>query len=161
MNKKIISLVLGAVVLVGISFYAGSKYGSSQNPNTPPMAQNGNGFNRGGANGGQKGMRNGGGFLNGKIVAKDANSITVQLNNSNQNGTQNQGQGSKIVFFTKDIAILKTISGDSSDLVEGKQVMISGTQNPDGSVDAQSIQVRPDMPTATINQAPVTAPVQQ
>ena len=105
---------------------------------------------------GGKGMRAGGGFVTGQIVAMDANSITVELKAmGGQNGAPTTGattQGSKIVFYTGTTSIMKTTDGTANDLSIGKQVSITGTANPDGSVNAQSIQIRPTTlnPTAPI-----------
>ena len=144
-NKKTIGLVICFVVVALISFYAGKSVGAK---NVSSLAQNAGGFTRNGMGGGQRAMR-GGGFVGGQIIAKDATSITVQLNTpasgpNGQNGAgQTQGTGSKIVFYTGSTNIMKTTDGTVDDLAIGKQVSITGTANPDGSVNAQSIQIRP------------------
>jgi len=155
-NKKIVGLVIAFIVVAGISFYAGSKFGGNSNP--APMAQNGNGFARaGGATNGagtQRGARAGGGFVSGQIVSKDATSITVQLNAvGSQNGTANTQtqEGSKIVFYTNGTAIMETTDGTVDDLAVGKNISVTGTANPDGSVNAQSIQIRPAAPAKPVS----------
>lgn len=152
MNKKTIGLVIGFIFLAVAAFYAGDKYASRKN--TAPLAQNTNGFMRNGginnsAGNMQRGSRTGGGFVSGQIVSKDANSITVELratmgqNGPNGGTEQAQGQGSKIVFYTDKTSVMKTADGTMDDLTVGKNVSITGTANSDGSVSAQSIQIRP------------------
>ena len=147
-NKKNIVLVVGFVVVALVFFLAGSSYGkknalTANNQNVPGQLGR-----AGGA--GARGMRAGSGFVNGQIIAVDANSVTVELKAmGGQNGTPTTGataQGSKIVFYTGTTSIMKTTDGTVSDLAVGKQVSITGTANPDGSVNAQSIQIRPTAP---------------
>jgi len=157
MDKKIISLVVGGVVLAGISFYAGSQYANSKNQSA--LSQNTNSALRSG-NLGTRGGSRGGGSLNGQIVAKDATSFTVELRSVGQNGGTAQvagtpvPQGSKIVFYTGQTNITKTVNGKITDLTVGEQVNVVGTANTDGSVTAQSVQIRPAMPVT-----PTTTPV--
>ena len=152
MNKKIISLVVGGIVLAGISFYAGNQYANSKNQSA--LSQNTTGAMRSGGVG-QRGARVGGGSVNGQIIAKDASSITVELRSFGQNSgtTPTSGtpvsQGSKIVFYTDKTSVIKTVDGKVNDLVVGDQISVSGTANTDGSVSAQSIQIRP-VSTASI-----------
>ena len=84
--------------------------------------------------GGYGGTRSGGGFTSGQITAKDAQSITLQLPNGN----------SEVVFYSTSTSITKmtATSLTSDDIAVGTQVMIGGTQNSDGSLTAQSIQIR-------------------
>ena len=89
-------------------------------------------------------------MVNGKIIAKDASSITVEMHAIPKEGTQGTstttGTGSRIVFYTDKTTIAKTLDGTLTDLEIGKDVNIVGTPNPDGSVIAQSIQIRPNGP---------------
>ncbi len=78
------------------------------------------------------GSRTGGGFVTGQIVSADAQSLTVQLANGN----------SEVVFYSSSTSVVKPSPASASDLTPGTTVMIGGTQNSDGSVTAQTIQVR-------------------
>ncbi len=161
-NKKTIGLVVGFVLVAVIFFFIGNQYGKSKNN---AVTQNGNsalrnftgGQNGGQFTGGQRGARTSGGNVIGTILSKDANSITVQLNSfGGGNGGASAGtqtaQGSKIVFYTGSTTVMKTVDGTAADLTVGKMVTISGTANPDGSVNAESIQLRNALP----NQVPVS-----
>lgn len=153
MNKLIPIVIAVAVVVGGGAFFGGMKYTESKNPrgrisqadfqnlqNLSPEerqqrlqelgANAGSGF-RGGFGAGQRGS--GGGFTSGEILSKDDKSITVKM----------QDGGSKIIFLSDSTAIMKTTSGTLADLEVGKNVSVNGTANSDGSVTAQSIQLRP------------------
>lgn len=155
MSKKTkTGLIIGFIIVAVIAFYAGNKYAGGQS--AASVAQNASSYARtGGTAGGTRGMRAGGGFVSGQIVSKDADSITIQLNaptGSNSSATAPVATGSKIVLYTSDTNIMKTTNGTADDLTPGKQVNITGTANPDGSVNAESIQIRPAMPTAPAQQ---------
>lgn len=78
--------------------------------------------------------RNGdGSFTVGQIIAKDDKSITIKSNDGS----------SKIVFFSDSTTIGKTTQGSATDLNNEENVMVNGQANPDGSITAQSIQIRP------------------
>jgi len=130
MNKKIhmITAPIAVVIIVALSFYLGMNYGKGQN--TKPSFANGN----------FQGARNarGGNFISGDIISKDNNSITVQLPT---------GSGSKIIFYSGTTQINKSASGTADDLSKGTSVSVTGTTNSDGSITAQSIQIRPARPT--------------
>lgn len=144
MNKKIIFILVGIIVLVGV-FYGGVSYGKSQ-----ASTQNTNGLstnmqNRVGQFGiNNRGNRNGGGFINGEVISKDANSITVKITNNDPTAT-NAVSGSKIIFFDTNTTVSKMATGSMNDLTNGTQVSITGTTNSDGSLTAKSIQIRPMM----------------
>ena len=106
---------------------------------------------RGGPNGqfqgpgSQKGrFANGAGFVGGTIVAIDSQSITVQLGGPNASSTNSGATGSKIVLFNPTTQVGKFVTGTMTDLKVGSSVMIQGQQNSDGSVTANSIQIRPE-----------------
>ena len=143
MNKKNIILIAGFVVLAIVSFYAGTAYSGSKKSNLPAGS---NQFGQNGQLGQNRGMRTNGGNVFGQIIAKDATSITIQLNaptGPNTNGTATTATGSKIVLYTTSTTVSKTSTGTMADLAVGTNVSVQGTVNPDGSVSAQSISIRP------------------
>ena len=75
----------------------------------------------------------GGGIAVGQITSMDSTSITLQLANGN----------SEVVFFTTSTPVSEPTTVPVSSLKVGTNVMVAGTSNSDGSVTAQSIQVRP------------------
>ncbi len=103
--------------------------------------------------GGMRGMRGGmnGGFVSGQILSKDATSITVALRGTTEAslGTQT-GAGSKIVFLGDNTKIMKTVDGTLADLADGKDVVVTGTPNQDGSITATSIQIRTQNTSAPV-----------
>ena len=139
MNKKIITVIVGFVIVGSGSFYGGMKYGGSRAnsaQNSQFRGAGGQGLRRGAGFGG--GRAAGGQFIGGQIISKDDKSITVSLTDG----------GSKIVFLSASTTIGKTSEGTVNDLGTGIYVMIGGNANSDGSVTAQSVQIRPAPPTA-------------
>ena len=132
-NKKIVFGIVGIIVLVG-AFYGGMIYGgnnvrASINIRSSTFGQNS-------AGGMMRETRNGtgqGGFTAGQIISKDTTSITVGV----------QGGGSKIVFIDNNTKVIKSVDGTITDLATGKEVSVTGTNNADRSVNAQSVQIRP------------------
>lgn len=128
------------IIVAGASFYGGMEFQKSQIKNFKVgagdrMQQ----FQQGGPNasGMGAGKNNGGGFIMGDIISKDDKSITLK----DRNG------GSKIIFFSETTEISKFAQGSAGDLVVGQSVTVVGKTNSDGSVIAQTIQQRPNMPT--------------
>jgi hypothetical protein len=145
--KKLITIVAAVAVVVGSgAFYGGMKYvqgrgGRGNFTNLTPeqrqqfMANTGAGF-RGGTGQGRGGT-NGGDFTSGEIISKDDKSVTVKIRDG----------GSKIIFFSNTTEVGKFVNGTVIDLEIGKNVTVNGTVNQDGSITAQSIQIRPAVPT--------------
>ena len=151
MNKLIPSIIAATVVVAGGAFYVGMKYAEYKNPrgqfsrqdlqNLSPeerqqrlqqFGASGTGLRNGGA-----GSRTPGGFVSGEILSKDDKSITVKMRDG----------GSKIIFYSDTTEIGKFIDGALTELESGKTVSVNGTANSDGSITAQSIQLRPAMPS--------------
>ncbi len=136
--------VVAAIIIAGGSFYGGMLYGKSTvSAANPGQFRNGAGFAGTGTGGtGQGGFRRGGGpggmggFTTGEILSKDATSITLKLRNG----------GSQIIFFSDKTTIGKMTDGTADDLVVGKEAVVMGSANSDGSLNAQSIQIRPVPP---------------
>ena len=141
--KKIVSIAVAVAVIVGGgAFYGGMKYAAAKSPgrgasgqfrNLSPeqvqqMRESGGFAGRGG-----RGGMNGGGFIGGEILSIDGKSLTIKLHEG----------GSKIVFLGDSTEISKFTAGTSDDLEVGKNVMVAGKTNDDGSVTAQTIQLRP------------------
>jgi len=86
-------------------------------------------LNQGGTGGNRTGFRP----VYGEIVSSDDKSITVKL----------QDGSSKIVLFSDATQINKAEKAGKNDLQTGQQVAVFGTQNSDGSITAQNIQLNP------------------
>ena len=102
----------------------------------------GGGWGRGGG-GGRRGGGNfaGGGLVGGEILSTEEKSLTLKLRDG----------GSRLVFFSSGTQILKSATGTIKDFVPGEQVVVTGAENTDGSITAQSIQLRPFMASSTRN----------
>lgn len=142
MDKKISVIILVVVVAI-VGFYTGVKYQGGKTPDLEAMMSTrfsqdqGVGEHVAGMRAGRFGAGAGGEFTAGKIISKDDQSITVEL-------TDTDGEsGSKIVFFSESTKITKTETGGAGDLFIDTQVMVVGTSNEDGSITAQTIQIRP------------------
>jgi len=132
MKKTLLSILAVAVVVGGGAFYGGMKYAenkavSDRQQRIQQFGGSGTGFRNGGS-----GNRTAGGFASGEILSKDDKSITIKMRDG----------GSKIIFFSDTTEIGKFVNGTSSDLEVGKNVSINGTANSDGSITAQTIQLR-------------------
>ena len=130
--KKILPIIIALVVVGGGAFYGGMKYAQSKGSNSARQTRFQQ-FGVGGGAGGQRGTQAGGGFATGEILSKDDKSVTIKLPNG----------GSQIVFYSDTTEVSKFVNGTPSDLEIGKTVTINGKANQDGSITAQSIQLRP------------------
>jgi hypothetical protein len=147
MNKKNIAIIISIIIVAGVSFYGGTIYKPNRNS---ALAGNVSGafanlsleerqarmqqFGSGAA-GGQRGGRANGGFIAGEIISKDDKTITVKLSDG----------GSKIIILSASTNITKAAAGSLDDLKVGESLAVSGSANQDGSVTAQTIQLRSNM----------------
>jgi len=142
--KKILPIILVVIIIVGVGvFYGGMKYGQSKTSSSNPFGQNFQNLTpeqrqqllQGNVGGNlQRGAERGDGanFLSGEVISKDQQSLTIKMPDGS----------SKIIFFSDSTKVSKTIDGATSDIETGKQIMVSGSQNSDGSYTAQTIQIR-------------------
>ena len=140
MDKKIIIAVIASVIIAGGGgFYGGMKFAQSKPPSLNFINAQGGGQRQqqGGAQGtvrNRPGGAQGGGFISGTVLGKDDKSITVKLRDNS----------TKIVFYSGSTSVGKAVAGTAGDLADGQQVTVAGTANPDGSITAQQIQIRPE-----------------
>ncbi len=132
MNKKIITGVM-AIVIIGGSFYGGVIYGKNIIPTRGQFTNVQFTGNARGARGTGVRMGMNGGITFGEIISKDATSITIKM----------QDGSTKIALIASSTQIMKSSAGLLSDLATGINVTITGTANSDGSLSAQSVQIRP------------------
>lgn len=149
MNKNIIITIVLLIVVGAGAFYGGMQYQKMQlvNGSSGQLAGKGNG--QGGLGrrfGGQNGQN--GSAVRGQITSVDTNSVTVQMRDGS----------SKIVLFSNTTNISKAATGSATDLTKGVQVMAVGTNNSDGSVTAQFIQLNPVMMNRTGKNSTGTQP---
>lgn len=124
-NNYLIVAVL-VIVFAGAGFYGGMKYQQSKLGDRQFMMRNGqqsrNGNNRGGFR-----------PVAGEIISADDKSITVKL----------QDDSSKIILVNDKTVINKAQTVAKSELKVGEKVAVFGTENSDGSVTAQNVQLNP------------------
>lgn len=128
MKLNTILLIVILLLLVGGGlFFAGMKYQQSK---LPSFGQFRGAMRQEGAPGAQQ---RGLGTVRGEIISQDEGSITVKL----------PDDSSKIVLISENTEITKAAEGAVDDLEVGKQVMVFGQENSDGSVSAESVQINP------------------
>lgn len=128
-NSLVITLVV-ALIVGAAAFFGGMKYQESKR--TTAFRQFPNVSGRGNAqfNGGNRaGIRP----VNGEIISSDDKSITVKLTDGS----------SKIVLVSDKTTINKASEAQKADLKTGETVAVFGSENTDGSVTAQNIQLNP------------------
>jgi hypothetical protein len=131
MKKNLSILIIAIIIAGGAGFYGGMIYGKQAAPKVATTA----GANRAGFTGtARTGARtgvNGAGIVNGQILAKTDNSLTIKSATA----------GSQIVFLAPSTQIMQSSTTTINNLNVGQNVMVSGTTNSDGSVTARTVQV--------------------
>lgn len=126
MNKLIPAILVTAIVVGAAAFYGGMQYQKSQRG--AGFAGRGGQFRQGFAGGA---LNNG--VVRGQILSNDGRTMTVKLPDGS----------SKIVIFSGNASITEATSSSAAALQSGKEVMVFGTTNSDGSVTAQNVQINP------------------
>lgn len=139
--QVVIAAVVG-LVLLGGGFAAGmtvGKGGPSAAASAPP-SDRGSGSFVGGQGAGGRGA--GGQFLNGRIIAVNDGSLTVEVRQPGQNGAS-PTVTSAIVLVGSTTRVVRTTETDVklSDLKANDSVQIVGTPDTSGSVSASAIVV--------------------
>jgi len=139
-TKQIVTLVVVALVFAGGGFFGGMKYQQSKAPaaGAGRTGQFGGGGGAGGF-GGRRGGANGGSFVSGQVLSQSSNSITVK----------NMAGGSQIVILAPSTQYRKAVDGAASDVTVGGMITVTGTTNSDGSLTAQSVQIRNNTASST------------
>ncbi len=142
-TNTLVACLITAVVVGGGAFYGGMRYQQTKGPGsgmggnfqnlTPDQRSQRFAQFGGGRGGGAGGAAAGNNFASGQIISMDDKSITVKSTNGS----------TKTVYYSGTTSIMKSDSGTASDLGTGKTVTVTGQSNSDGSVTAQSIQIRP------------------
>lgn len=134
MQTKHVSIILAGVILAGAcGFYGGNLYAKSRTGSGQgQQAQMGAGGARIFRAGGQSG-RGVQGMASGEVLSKDGQSLSLKLRDG----------GSKIVFLSASTTVMKLAEAKADDVATGVEVTVNGTPNADGSITAQTIQIRP------------------
>lgn len=129
-NKNLfISVAITAVVAGGAGYYVGAKTGATATASARGQMMGGQGMGRGGfARGGANGN-----VVSGEVVTMSDTSLTVKTREGS----------SRVVLLTGGTKVAKQVDGVKTDVKQGLNVMIIGTQNGDGSVTAETVQIRP------------------
>lgn len=126
MKNNLLVTIIIVIVVAAAGFFGGMQYQKMQQPNATQ-------FNGQGQFGRRFGQNGNGSVVRGQITSDDANSITVQMRDGS----------SKIINITNSTNITKAVSGSKDDVKTGEQIMVFGSNNSDGSITAQTIQLNP------------------
>jgi len=137
-NIKPLYLVIAALLVGGIGFYAGVQFQLTKSTTYGgPMMGNQRNFGQapGNTNGMMNGQRANGtrGPIAGEIISMDATSITVKLPDGS----------SKIVVISATTPVSTSADAKITDLKSGDKIGVFGITNTDGSVTAQTIELNP------------------
>ncbi len=122
---KTFLLIIGVIIIAGGSFWGGTAYQKAH-----PAARSqftGGQFTPG------TGARAGANFTSGQIITEGSGSVTVKMSSGS----------TRIVLVSSATQVMKSASGTLNDLAVGTNVVVTGSTNADGSVTAQSVQIRP------------------
>ncbi len=124
-KEILISIAITLVLSGGIGYALGTYHATSQ------ASIQKSGITNSGMRG-NFGSRAGGGVASGDIVSFDNGMLSLKMRDG----------GSKIIVVASSTKVLKTTEGALSEVTPGQTVMIIGKTNGDGSITAESIQLR-------------------
>jgi len=135
-TMMIIAVVLIIVAAIG-GFVGGMMYQKNQAQSFGMVGANGsrqggNFAGRFGQNGQNANFRP----VRGQVLSMDNNSLTVKMSDGS----------TKIVVLSSSTAFMQSTKASLSDVKTGDTVNVVGTQNSDGSVMAQDVQINPPQP---------------
>jgi len=131
MKKQIFSIFILILIVGSAAFYGGMKYQQNKISSQRLSFQNLSPEQR--QQFAQRTGRTGSNFLSGEVISKDEKSLTIKLLDGS----------TKIVFFSGATEISKSAEGSIEDIEIGKQIVVNGDQNSDGSYTAKTIQLSP------------------
>lgn len=137
MKKNQYILILAALLIGAVSFFAGTRYQSSKGSNLAEStlgksAAQGQRAQQAGQTNNKMGQANQqGGMVNGEITSKDGQSLTVKMSDGS----------TKIVIIADSTSYKKSTDAVVADLTVGENVTVIGTTNTDGSVTAKTVTV--------------------
>jgi len=132
-NKGVITIVMVAIIALGIGFFGGVEYQKGQKTTKTGMQA---GFPSGSGRpsaSGKSGTGRTGGMqpVSGEITSVDSTGITVKTLDG----------GSKIILLSSSTKISLATTGSTTDLKKGATVTIIGITGTDGTVSASSIAI--------------------
>lgn len=138
---KLPLVILISLFTAAIGFFGGVQYQRSKNPAFSNRLAAGQFPGVQGRSGQSNGQNRLAGFrpVSGEILSSDDSTLTVKLEDGS----------SKIIILSDTTEINTAETGTRADLSAGTRVAVFGTENPDGSVTAQNIQLNPRLFTIT------------
>lgn len=132
--RPLVTTIVVSILVAGIAFFGGMKYQQNKAPLNGTGRFMANGQNRGGMNPG--GMRGGLRPSVGEVLSVDDTSVTIKM----------QDGSTKIILLSTATTYSKSNSGTKSDVTKGTTIAVFGTENADGSLTAQNVQLNPMAP---------------
>jgi Cu/Ag efflux protein CusF len=131
-NTMIVVAVVLVIIAAGGGFFGGMMYQKNQTSSLGVTGANGSrqGGNFAGRFGGQNSNFR---PVRGQVLNMDNNSLTVKMSDGS----------TKIVVLSSSTSFVQSTKAALSDVKTGDTVNVVGTQNSDGSVTAQDVQINP------------------
>jgi Cu/Ag efflux protein CusF len=131
MSKNIMILVAVVLIIIAAAggFFGGIMYQKNQTPSFGMMGRG----NFAGRLGDQNGQNQNFRPVRGQVLSMDNNSLTVKMSDGS----------TKLVVLSSSTNFVQSTKAALSDVKTGDTVNVIGTQNSDGSVTAQDVQINP------------------